>query len=67
MTTGDKLFYIFVSILCAVISVIFLKKTLAPPDLRVTRRMIREAELGCYFGDEYELEDEDDDDEFVDL
>ena len=59
--------YIFTGVLCAIISVVYLRKTLAPPDLRVTRRMIREAELGCYFGPEYELEDEDDDDEYVDL
>ena len=64
MTTSDKATYVVTIIICTIISVIFLRKTLAPPDLRVTKRMIREAELGCYF-DEYELEDEDDDDEYV--
>lgn len=67
MTTSDKLTYAVTIIICTIISVIFLRKTLQPPDLRVTRRMIREAELEGIFGSEYELEDEEDDDEFVDL
>lgn len=63
---SDKVLYIFTGVLCATISVVYLRKTLQPPDLRVTRRMIRDAELKRYF-DEYELEDEPDDDEIVDL
>jgi hypothetical protein len=67
MTTRDKLTYVVTFIICTIISIVYLRKTLTPPDLRVTKRMIREAELGVYFGDDYELEDEDDDDEIVDL
>lgn len=65
MSRADKLTYAVTAIICATISYFYLRKTLGPTDLRVTRRMIREAEMGCYMGSEYELEDEPDDDEFV--
>jgi hypothetical protein len=65
--TGDILYYSLLATVCSALAYLMLRDIWRKPDYTVTKRMIREAEMEAIFGDEYELEDEDDDDEYVDL
>ena len=63
MKTSDKILYISVATVCSAIAYFMLRDIWRKPDYTVTRRMLEEAEQRAIFGDGFECDWDDDDEE----